>query len=154
MYLTNCFHSANLFGCTGMKKNQYCILNKQYSKDDYSKLCLKLVNHMKETGEWGRFFPMNCSPFPFNNSVSSEYYPVSRLEAKSKGLHWLEEKDETLKSEGENILQCEISGKSFKLTKSEMLFYEKMNLPFPKISPKIRHDMRMQRVKRAIVNYC
>ena len=34
-YSMECRSSSDLFGCIGLKKKSYCILNKQYSKEDY-----------------------------------------------------------------------------------------------------------------------
>ena len=47
------------FGCVNLKRNKNCILNKQYSEGEYKKLALKVIEHMKETGEWGEFFPLS-----------------------------------------------------------------------------------------------
>ena len=32
-----------LFGCEGLRKKQYCILNKQYSKEEYENVKIKLL---------------------------------------------------------------------------------------------------------------
>ena len=37
LYVMNSFNSNNLFGCTGFKRAEYCILNKRYNKEDYHK---------------------------------------------------------------------------------------------------------------------
>ncbi len=48
-YCINCTrNAANLFGCVGISKHQYCILNKQYSKNDYLALRAKIIQHMNE----------------------------------------------------------------------------------------------------------
>ncbi|MBI2464127.1 hypothetical protein HYV57_04170 [Candidatus Peregrinibacteria bacterium] len=44
--IQNCHH---LFGCVGLKRSQYCIFNKQYSKDDYESLVPRIIEHMKKT---------------------------------------------------------------------------------------------------------
>lgn len=74
-YCDSCFNSSNLFGCTGLKKNQYCILNKQYDKASFDKLRMTLIEHMKKTQEYGEFFPIETSPFPYNETVAANYYP-------------------------------------------------------------------------------
>jgi hypothetical protein len=35
-----------------MVSKQYCILNKQYTKEEYEELVPKIIEHMKKTGEW------------------------------------------------------------------------------------------------------
>ena len=53
LYCNLCFYSKNLFGCCSLKHKQYCILNKQYSKEEYEKLVPKIIEHLKKSGEWG-----------------------------------------------------------------------------------------------------
>ncbi|MBI3274197.1 MAG: hypothetical protein HYZ69_03560, partial [Candidatus Colwellbacteria bacterium] len=43
-----CSGSSNLFGSVGLRKKQYCILNKQYSKNEFESLRKKIINHMSE----------------------------------------------------------------------------------------------------------
>ncbi|MEI8091623.1 MAG: hypothetical protein WCG98_05340 [bacterium] len=45
-------NSHNLFGCACMRDGSYAILNKKYSKDEYEEMVLKIIEHMKTTGEW------------------------------------------------------------------------------------------------------
>ncbi|PIU15736.1 hypothetical protein COT20_01420 [bacterium (Candidatus Gribaldobacteria) CG08_land_8_20_14_0_20_39_15] len=47
-YCFNCFASSNLFGCIGIRNKQYCILNKQYTKEEYEALISKIIQHMNE----------------------------------------------------------------------------------------------------------
>lgn len=37
-YTDLCFDCINLFGCVGLKRSKYCILNKQYGKEEYETL--------------------------------------------------------------------------------------------------------------------
>lgn len=66
---------GDLFGCVGLRNKKYCILNKQYSKEEYENLVEKIIEHMKKTGEWGEFFPISLSPFYYKDTVANEYYP-------------------------------------------------------------------------------
>jgi len=45
-YSLYCANSSNLFGCVGVKKKEYCILNKQYAKTEYESLRKRIVDHM------------------------------------------------------------------------------------------------------------
>jgi hypothetical protein len=74
-YCLSCFNSQNLFGCIGLKRKKYCILNKQYSKEDYERLMTQIIEHMSQTKEWGEFFPMNISPFAYEESLANDYFP-------------------------------------------------------------------------------
>ena len=46
-YSINCHGSNSLFGCVGLKKKEYCILNKQYTKEEYEKIKREIVKQMK-----------------------------------------------------------------------------------------------------------
>ncbi|MBU0577530.1 hypothetical protein KKF73_03110, partial [Patescibacteria group bacterium] len=46
-YSVLCPSSRNCFGCASLHKGNYCILNKQYSKEEYEKLVPKIIEHMK-----------------------------------------------------------------------------------------------------------
>ncbi|NUJ98132.1 hypothetical protein HGA92_05105 [Candidatus Gracilibacteria bacterium] len=94
-YCDSCISSSYLFGCIGLRNKSYCILNKQYTKEEYEKLVPKIIEHMMtppkspsiegESGaivkqgeqEWGEFFPSSLSPFGYNETVAQEYYPIN-----------------------------------------------------------------------------
>jgi hypothetical protein len=49
-YCDNCgYNTKNSFGCVGLNKKEYCILNKQYTKEEYEKLVPKIIQHMQKT---------------------------------------------------------------------------------------------------------
>ncbi len=106
-YCAFCPSSSNLFGCVGLKKKQYCILNKQYSKEDYFALRERIVKHMREkpyisearnqTSEirkieyrYGEFFPPEFSPFAYNETLAHDFIPMTKEEAVIKGYVWRE----------------------------------------------------------------
>jgi hypothetical protein len=98
-YSSSIHTSSYLFGCVGLRSKKYCILNKQYSKDEYEKLVPKLRKHMKEIPytdarglvyRYGEFFPSELSPFAYNETIAQEYFPLTKSEAKSKGFRWRE----------------------------------------------------------------
>ncbi|MBI4652946.1 hypothetical protein HY750_01710 [Candidatus Kuenenbacteria bacterium] len=47
-YCFNCHSCSYLFGCIGLRHKEYCILNKQYIKEEYEKLVPKIIEHMNE----------------------------------------------------------------------------------------------------------
>jgi hypothetical protein len=96
-YGDDCYHSAYLFGCIGLRKKQYCILNKQYSKEEYEKLVPKIVEHMSQSVyedsrgrkyAFGEYFPTELSPFAYNETVTQEYWPIAKKIAEEKGCRW------------------------------------------------------------------
>lgn len=76
-YLQNCEHC---FGCCGLMNEKYCIFNKQYSKEEYFVLKEKIIEHMKKTDEWGKFFPGHFAPNPYDESYSGYHFPLSENE--------------------------------------------------------------------------
>lgn len=70
-------NSSNLFGCICLRHKQHCILNKQYSKEAYESLKSKLIAHMKETKEYGQFFPSSLSCFNYEESTANAYFPMT-----------------------------------------------------------------------------
>lgn len=162
LYSYECFASKNLFGCAGLKKAQYCILNKQYSLEDYNKMALQLAEHMQRTKEWGRFFPRGSSPFGYNETVAQDYYPLGRNEALAQGFQWKEREEEipdvakvipaeklpdSIDDIPDDVLRwairCEATKRPFLINKRELDFYRRLRLPLPRYHPDERHRRRM-----------
>ena len=76
----HCRSCQDCFGCCGLSGQQYCIFNKQYSKEDYENQVAKIISHMIETKEWGEFFHPSLSPFGYNETVAMEYYPLEKTD--------------------------------------------------------------------------
>jgi len=83
-YTYMCFNSKNLFGCIGIRKGEYCILNKKYTKEEYEILIPKIIKHMSDMPyidfkgriyKYGEFFPSELSPFAYNETIAQEYFP-------------------------------------------------------------------------------
>ena len=162
-YSMNCSeNSKNLFGCTDLRGKQYCILNKQYTKEEYEVLVPKIIEHMRTTGEWGEFFPLHLSAYGYNESLAMEVYPKMKEEALALHGNWSDyevpfvEANNTilakdlpdhLKDTSEALLNSAIScmetGKLFKYTPQELLFYKKQGLPLPRLHPEVRHLKRL-----------
>src|SRR3989344_5707310 len=87
-YCIHCHSSSNLFGCVGLRKKEFCILNKQYSPEEYKVLVAKIKAQMTKAGEYGEFFPSSMSPFAYNETVAMDYFPLERGEAHMKGFAW------------------------------------------------------------------
>ena len=140
----------DVFGSCGLNQQQYCILNKIYSKEEYFALLPKIIKHMQNTKEWGEFFPMSFSPFAYNQSRAIEFYPLTKEEALRKNIRWsdyvppspdvektipAERLPECIKDIPDDILQwaitCEVSHVPFQLIKKELEFYRKSGLPVP-----------------------
>ncbi|MFA6523082.1 MAG: hypothetical protein WCS85_01820 [Candidatus Peribacteraceae bacterium] len=160
LYCFNCYRSHDCFGCVSLKNHRYCIFNVQYTKDEYERLVAKHIEHMQETGEWGRFFPISLSPFAYNETVAQEYFPLEKSEAQRKGWTWKEAEEEEKQYLGppvkvpdaidevkdditRAILTCEVSGKPFKIIPQELKFYHEIGIPIPRKCHDQRHRERM-----------
>jgi hypothetical protein len=87
-YSEFCYNCNEIFGCYGLRKKSYCILNKQYSKEDYLILKEKIIENMTKDSDWGDFFPKWMSPFAYNESIVNEYIPFAKEEALAQGFTW------------------------------------------------------------------
>ncbi len=160
LYSDNCHSSNNIFGCIGLRHAEYSILNKKYSKEDYSILVTKLIEQMKTRSEWGEFFPFGVSQFSYNETIAQDYFPISENEANKLGANWqntssrptgninfkipdqISEISDSIVSE---ILACEECKNGFKIMTLELKFYRKMNLPLPHNCPDCRRKNRFSR---------
>ncbi|MBI1812379.1 hypothetical protein HYR82_01180 [Candidatus Peregrinibacteria bacterium] len=163
LYCAFCMNgSNNCFGSVGLRKGQYCILNRQYTKEEYEELGPKIIAHMRKNNEWGEFFPASMSPFGYNETIAQEHYPLSEFDASKKGFLWREVREEIPKVEKivsakalpalivdvpDDILnwaiECEATKRPFRVIKQELAFYRTMGLPVPRLHPDERHRRRM-----------
>ncbi len=158
-YCDSSYNLANCFGCNGLKKGEYMILNKQYGKEEYEKIKSEIVESMKKEKTYGDFFPPRLSPFGYNETLAKEYFPMEEKEAEEKKFNWqknatgtygketIKEIPKTIEEVGENALKevfaCEECKKNFRLTKSELDFYKRMGIPLPHKDFECRHHERM-----------
>lgn len=162
-YSDSCYNCVSCFGCVGLNKKNYFILNKQYTKESFDKLRTQIIAEMKKEGIYGEFFPPALSPFGYNETLAQEYLPMTKEEAKERGFNWQEQitgtyGQETLKitelpktieetnpSILTEVLICEDCKKNFRITKSEFDFYKRMHLPIPHKDFECRHQDRMKK---------
>ena len=93
---------GNIFGCIGLRQKQYCILNKQYTKEEYEELVPKIIQHMNDMPyidskgriyKYGEFFPSELSPFCYNETIAQEYFPLTKEQALEQGYKWKDTED-------------------------------------------------------------
>lgn len=172
-YSELCSNSHNLLGCVGLKKTEYCILNRRYSKEEYQSMRDKIIVHMKEAGEWGEFFPAKFSLFAYNETVAQDYFPLTEVDAIQYGFRWYHrgERDyrmsldsaqvpETISETDNRILKETIGcisqrdpvtkqkylncATAFRIMEAEREFYKKMNIPIPSKCSTCRRQDRME----------
>ena len=152
--------SGNLIGCVGLRHRHHCILNKQYTQEEYEELVPRIIEHMKNTGEWGEFFPPSISMFGYNETMAQSFFPLSEQDARGKGFQWSayhsepeakkSVRAEQLPDDGSSVpddilnwaILCEVSGRPFKVIRKELDFYRTHKLPVPRRHPDQRHAER------------
>ena len=159
-YCDQCNNSSDLFWCIWLNNSQYCILNKQYTKEEYNVLLPKIIKYMKETKEWWEFFPISLSPFGYNETVAVEYFPLTKSELKKYWWYWKEDREkiryewsiirinnsihDVSKSILQKILTCENCSNNYRIVAAELDFYKKQDIPIPRNCPTCRHLERMK----------
>jgi len=164
-YCDNVQSSKSCFGCVGLRKGEFCILNKQYTAEEYPAMVAKIIEHMQKTGEWGEFFPMSISVFGYNETLANDYFPLNKEQAAALGAAWQDDDrmihfdgpfyepkssiEEYINNDQERqallagILKCEVTGKPYKIIPQELAFYMKQKLPVPTVCFEARHKARI-----------
>jgi hypothetical protein len=116
-YCHNCHYSINIhncrdcFGCVGLRNKQYCVFNRQYTRDQYETLNARIIAHMQQTtvddpsftirpAEWGQFFPLQFSYYPYNLSLGQIFLPLRKEEALARRYLWEEQGEGTVYAAG------------------------------------------------------
>jgi len=176
-YCMHCGGTAlNLFGCVAIRNKQYCILNKQYSKEEYFALRKKIIEHMNtmpyvdkqgRVYKYGEFFPLEFSPYAYNQTISPEHFPLSKEEALAFGARWQDSNptehkmtmtfEELPDSIGDvqddiikQVIQCAECKKAYRIIAPELQFLRQMKIPLPRTCVDCRHDARIAQRNKAI----
>lgn len=175
-YCDLCSASANLFGCIGLRSKEYCILNKAYSKSEYQQIVSKIADHMNSAPyrdaagreyRYGEFFPAELSPFPYNETIAQENFPLSEKEARAEGYAWsgpdkkmyavtlsADKVPDSITEVKDSVLQdtiaCAHAGScneqctlAFRIIPQELQLYRQLNIPPPTLCPNCRHYARL-----------
>lgn len=178
-YSLHCNSSSNLFGCVGLRNKEYCILNKQYSKEEYTTLVEKIKKHMADmpyldskglSYSYGEFFPIEFSWYGYNNTMAQEFFPLTSDEARSVGYPWYEVPkgdyvadinaedlpsriEDTQSDIVKKIIECETCHSMYRIQNEEFTFLKRENLPIPHSCPDCRYNKRIsKRVKPQLYN--
>ena len=164
LYSYLCFSCKNCFGCVGLQHKQYCIFNKQYSKEEYEKLVPKIIEHMQSNGERWTFFDSSLTPYGYNETIAFEYMPLTKEEALARGYKRQDNNYDPIIPDWATLLTgdqiptdisivsddilntifiCEDSKRPFRIIKQELDFYRKHKLPLPRKHPDVRHQIRL-----------
>jgi len=154
IYANSCKHC---FGCVNLKNKEYCILNKQYGKEEYEKLRQIIIEDMKRNPyldekervwTYGEFLPLEFSPFAYNETLAGQFFPKTKEQTLKDGFTWYDKKENeyviTKKADDlpdnikvvddsilNEIISCEDCGKAYKFVKEEFSLLQKLSLPLP-----------------------
>lgn len=162
----------NCFGCINLKRKSYCILNKEYTKEEYLKLRENIINDMKNNPyvdpqgriwSYGEFYPILLNLFGYNESDSQKFFPKTKEEALNEGYSWykaeqiqhtptllvdllpdtINQTPETITNE---IIGCSNCGRGYKVGPLEFKLLQKMNMPIPRTCPQCRQKKHFNRL--------
>ena len=156
-------NSESIFGCDSLKKAQYCILNKQYSKEEYEKIKKHIIEELTRNGDYGLMLPPELSPFGYNETIGQDNMPLTEEEVITRGLKWQHDTQKTV-GKGtlsveeipdnindisddivKEILTCTACARNYKITEQELFFYKRMKLPIPRKCFFCRHHDRIEK---------
>ncbi len=164
-YSTYSLNCNNILGCVGLRKKDYCILNKKYDKETYESIFNQIKKSMKEDSSWGNFFEKSFSSFGYNESAAYEQFPLSKEDALLQGFKWEDLERGIYKKEtvdwanfpdsikdlsedfdlSKEVFACIKCNKNYRIIQNELMFYRKMQIPIPRECPQCRHDNRFKK---------
>lgn len=108
------YNCSDTFGCLSLKHKKYCILNKQYSKEEYEEMVPRIIEQMNEMPyvdklgriyKFGEFFPPELSAYAYNEAFIFSWNPKTKEEALREGWQWRDpvEKSPTISLQPENL---------------------------------------------------
>jgi hypothetical protein len=149
---------ANCVGCISLRYKKNCVLNKQYTEDEYKKIRAHII---KELGDYyGNPFPFELAPFSYQESAFKDYSSLAKKEVELIGWRYGEEKKPEagyyesvsklpddingLKdNEIDIIFLCEKSKKPIKIIPQEIRLLKKIQAPLPRNHHEVRHQERI-----------
>ncbi len=173
-YTQNCHNCKYCFGCVGLRDAKYCILNKQYTKEEHETLLPKVIEQMNAMPykdkigneyRYGEFYPTELSPFAYNESMAPELIPLTKEEALDRGFKWQDNFQKTIGKETlkpdqipdsindvsdeilKEVLACSDCERNYKIIPNELIFYRKMHVPIPRRCFYCRHAARRAHLK-------
>ncbi len=175
-YTDSCRNCTNIFGCISLRDKENAIFNKVYSKDEFNELRVKIIEQMNSVPyidkagreyRYGEFFPIEISPFAYNETPAYEFAPLDKETVEKNGYRWkeqgvkdfqitmppekipdnIDDVDSSILAEAIGCLhggQCgHQCGTAFKITDYEFNFYKKQGIPLPNLCPNCRYYSRL-----------
>ncbi|MDO8574594.1 MAG: hypothetical protein Q7R86_03115 [bacterium] len=162
-YCLYCYDSNNCFGSVGLRKQKYCILNKQYGEKEYGELKKVIIENMKKVGDYGDYYPPTLSTFGYNEACVQEQFPLTKEKALKQGFKWEDTERGTFSKETiswdkvpgsindagdldvpKQVLVCLECKKNYLIIPREFDFYKNLKIPLPRLCPDCRHMRRFK----------
>jgi hypothetical protein len=148
---------TSCIGCISLRQRRFCVLNKEYSEDEYNKIKANIQNELGEY--WGSPFPFSLAPFDYMTSALRDYDSLTREEVEKIGWRYGAEKPiepgeyadtDTLpddisdfdEEELDTVFMCKKSGKPLKIVPQEIRLLKKIGAPLPRHYHEVRHEDR------------
>ncbi len=154
-------NGSNIFGSVSVRKGANVILNKRYEKEEYEKLRAKIIQHMNEMPyvdkkgrvyKYGEFFPVELSPYAYNETIASNFFPMTKEQILENGYKYKEPEvrkhDTTMKAENlpdhikdasdsilSEVIKCQKCERGFRIIPNELKFLRDRNFPLPRECP-------------------
>jgi len=164
--------SSHMFGCANVRKKEYYILNKQYSKEEFEKLREKIIQDMNEhpytdsrghVYRYGEFLPPGLSLHAYNESYAMDFFPLTKEKILKQGLAWRElpvpPQAPTLRGDAipdsifdtpdsitKEILECVACQKPFLIVPAELVLLRRFGFPIPRKCFNCRYLERLTRI--------
>lgn len=159
-YCDQCLEIDYCFGCVSLRKKKYCILNKQYTKEEYEVLKEKIISDMKASGEYGKFPSYSLGLCPYNFSTAAIYFPeVTKEYVEERGGYYEDNKESIVEgmptselpdsisdvdsSISRQALICPVTGWRYNIAEAELQFLKQKNIALPRVHFDVRTKDRM-----------
>ncbi len=147
-YCDGCVNCKECFGCAGLKHKQFCFFNRQYTPDAYRTLVSRWRLRMLELGEWGLFFPIELSPYAYDESAAQDFFPLSPQEIRDRGWRVSPQKETaahermTPQKHTPGVRYCSSCGQAFKVVPREQSLSAQLGVPENQECPDCRLTVR------------
>ena len=158
----------DIFGSVSVRKGEFVILNKRYEKEAFEKLREKIIQHMNEMPykdkkgniyKYGEFFPAEISPFAYNETIASNFFPMTKDEIAENGYKYKEPEsrkyETTIKAEDlpdhikdapdsilNEVIKCAKCERGYRIIPMELKFLRERNFPLPRECPFCRIESK------------
>ena len=151
-YCDNCVNCKDCFGCVGLKNRRFCAFNVQYSEAEYLELLTHWKRQMLTRGEWGHFFPVELSPYCYDESAAQDFFPLEREEILRWGWKCSPEKvtaahESTTASAAvsPDVMKCTSCSHSFRVVPAERELASRLGIPISEKCPDCRLTANLRR---------